>query len=51
MSRLYVSEYEDNGMKKWGLFYDDERGIQHLSEDFKKVSFDTVIDAKNKLRL
>lgn len=50
MFRIYVSGFEDNGLKKWGLFYEDKKGIkQHLSEDFRKIVFDTETEAKEKL--
>ena len=38
MFKVYVSAFEDNGIKKWGLFYKDKKGnIQHLTEDFKPL--------------
>lgn len=50
MTEVYVSEFEDNRMMKWGLFYEDKRGNkQHLMEDFKQVVFDTEEEAKAKL--
>lgn len=50
MFRVYVSEFMDKGIKKWGLFYEDKRGNrQHLTEDFKHLVFDTETDAKAKL--
>ena len=51
MSKLYISQFTDNGVKKWGLFYEDAKGLQHLTEDFKKVSFETEEDAKARLYL
>ncbi len=49
MSELYVSSYKDDGITKWGLFYEDEKGLQHLTEDFNPVAFDTEDQAKTKL--
>jgi len=50
MSKVYMSELEDEGQKKYGLFYEDKRGIkQHLTEDFKEIVFDTEAEAKKKL--
>ena len=52
MSELKVSSFSDNGIQKWGLFYEDTRGItQHLTLDFKPVAFDTEDQAKAKLEL
>ena len=51
MSLLYVSSFEENAKTRWGIFYVDSKGIQHLSEDFKNVSFDTEDEAKSKLLL
>ena len=47
MSLLYVSSFEENAKTRWGIFYVDSKGIQHLSEDFKNVSFDTEDEAKS----
>ena len=50
MFRVHVSPFEENGIKKWGLFYEDKKGNkQHLTEDFKQLVFDTEADAKAKL--
>ncbi len=49
MSVLFVSSFEDAGIKKWGLFYEDTKGSHHLTEDFKPVVFDTEDPAKAKL--
>ena len=51
MFKLYVSTFEDEGMLKWGLFYEDARGIQQLTEDFKPISYDTEEAAKHKLEV
>ncbi len=46
MSLLYISVFEIDGAKKWGLFYKDEKGkINELSEDFKQVVFDSESEA------
>lgn len=50
MSGLYVSSFEENGIVKWGIFYADSKGVQHLSEDFKPVEFITKDEADTKLR-
>ena len=50
MFKVYVSAFEGNGIKKWGLFYKDKKGnIQHLTEDFKQLVYDTEAEAKAKL--
>ena len=50
MSKVYILAIEDNGIKKWGLFYEDKKGNkQHLTEDFKQLVFDTEAEAKEKL--
>lgn len=50
MSVLYVSSILENGIQKWGLFYEDKKGItKHLTEDFKKIIFDTEKEANIKL--
>lgn len=50
MFRVYVSSFEDNGIKKWGLFYEDKKGNRkHLTENFKPLVFDTETEAKAKL--
>ena len=52
MAKLFVSTFKDDGIQKWGLFYEDTKGItQHLTEDFKPVAFDTEDQAKAKLEL
>lgn len=51
MALLYVSSFDDSGIKKWGIFYEDSKGIHHLTEDFKKVAFETEEDAKTRLVL
>ena len=52
MSKLKVASFSVNGIQKWGLFYEDTKGItQHLTEDFKPVAFDTEDQAKAKLEL
>lgn len=50
MFKVYVSTCEDNGIAKWGLFYEDKKDRkQHLTEDFKPLVFDTEAEAKKKL--
>ena len=50
MTKVHVTEFEDNGIKKWGLFYGNKNGDkQHLTEDFKHIVFDTETEAKAKL--
>ena len=49
MSKLYVSTFVDGGAMKWGLFYEDDKGIHHLTEDFKPTSFETENAASQKL--
>ena len=50
MSKIYVSSFNDNGITRWGLFYENSKGIQHLTEDFKKLSFESEDAAKAKLK-
>ena len=49
ISRLRVESFEENGITKWGLFYDEDGDKKHLTEDFKQVSFALEKDAKTKL--
>ncbi len=50
MSNLYRACFINNGIKRWGLFYDDSKGVkQALYEDFKQVFFDNEMDAEDKL--
>lgn len=50
MTKVFVSEFEENGIKKWGLFYEDNRGTrQHLTESFKQITFETENEAREKL--
>ena len=50
MSKITVSEFTDNGITSWGLFYNDARGVRrHLTEDFKPLVFKTERAAREKL--
>ncbi|MCR5290867.1 MAG: hypothetical protein K6E51_12825 [Treponema sp.] len=50
MSKVYISLFNDNGIAKWGLFYENSQGkTQHLEEDFKKLVFDSEAEANEKL--
>lgn len=49
MSKLYVLSYEENKITKWGLFYDDEQGQHHLTENFKLLIFNTKDEAEARL--
>ena len=50
MTKVQVSVFEDNGIKKWGLFYEDKNGNkQHLTEDFKHIVYETEAEASAKL--
>ena len=50
MSAIYLMEFENNSIKHYGLFYDDEKGNrQPLYEDFKQVSFESETEARKKL--
>ena len=50
MSKVFVSEFEENGRTRWGLFYEDRKGArQHLTESFKSLTFDTEAEAQKKL--
>ena len=52
MGRIYISSCNDSEMEKWGLFYDNSRGVaQHLTEDFKDLIFDSKSEAETKLEL
>ncbi|MBQ1316450.1 MAG: hypothetical protein IIY46_03095 [Lachnospiraceae bacterium] len=51
MADLYTAPFEDNGAKRWGLFYEDAGGRRHLTEDFRSLAFDTAEEAEHKLRL
>ena len=50
MTNLYISSYLIDDSNRWGLFYEDEKGIRQLTEDFKPVAFDTEDLAKEKLK-
>ncbi len=51
MSKIHIEKIEDNGITKWGLFYTDTRGkLQHLTEDFKPLVFETESAAQARLR-
>ena len=50
MSEVYISEFIENGIKRWGLFYKNGKGIrQYLTEDFKPLIFESENAAQNKL--
>ena len=50
MSKVFISEFEENGITRWGLFYEDTRGVrQHLTEDFKPLDFESQYLAQKKL--
>ena len=50
MKDLYISEFEQNGEKRWGLFYGNDKGEDvALFEDFKQVFFETREEALAKL--
>ncbi len=51
MSRVFVSQYDDNGTPRWGLFYEDTKGRHTLTEDFKPLIFDEEDDAWDKLKM
>ena len=40
MSKIYTNSFEISGSTKWGLFFEDTKGIQILEEDFKPLIFD-----------
>ena len=46
-----MSSCENNGIIGWGLFYEDSKGIQQLTEDFKKLTFQTEEEARRKLEV
>ena len=50
MLDLYISEYDENGEKHWGLFYCTDKGEKKaLYEDFTQVVFETIGEAQAKL--
>ena len=49
MSKLYVLSFDENGILKWGLFYDDDNGRHLLDENFKPLVFFTQAEAEAKL--
>lgn len=52
MTKIYISAFYDNGIEKYGLFYEDPKGMrQPLIEDFKQVLFDSEKEAQDKLDL
>ncbi|SCX09612.1 hypothetical protein SAMN02910339_01368 [Lachnospiraceae bacterium YSD2013] len=51
MSNIYISSFDEDSLRKWGLFYDDIRGNrQKLTENFKHLAFDTEQEAKKRLK-
>lgn len=51
MSKLFVSEFDNNGIDNWGLFYEDDKGRHHLTEDFKPLVYDAEEEAQKKLEM
>ena len=50
MSKVFISAFDENGITRWGLFYEDARGVrQHLTEDFQPLVFDAESEARRKL--
>ena len=49
MSKVYTASFDENGITRWGLFYDDNGQIRHLSEDFRPLIFNTEEEAESKL--
>lgn len=49
MSKINISSFFDNGIKKWELRYENEKGMQHLTEDFKPLVFNNEEEAQKKL--
>lgn len=50
MSKIYVSEFEQDGVTLYGLFYDDHKGERHPhEEDWKHVTFESEDEANAKL--
>ncbi len=49
MSKIYIEKLDEKAFTGWGLFYEDNKGIYHLTEDFKTVVFDTEEMAKARL--
>lgn len=49
MSKIHISSFFDNGIEKCGLFYENEKGIQHLTENFKPLVFNNAEEAQKKL--
>ncbi len=50
MSLLYIRVFNDSGATKYGLFYENGKGIEEpLIEDFKQVGFESEVEAKAKL--
>lgn len=46
MSKIYIEKLDEKAFTGWGLFYEDNKGVQHLTEDFKTVVFETEEMAK-----
>ena len=50
MSKIYVSEFEQDDVTLYGLFYDDHKGERHPhEEDWKHVTFESEDEANAKL--
>ena len=49
MPKVYVSEYDDNGVARFALYADNGDKSELLQEDWKPVLFDTEEEAATKL--
>ena len=47
--RLYISSFEDNGTKQYGLYIDNNGKQETYTENWKPVVFDNETDAQAKL--
>lgn len=50
MTNLHIESFEDNEIQRWGIFYDDDKGIHRaLTEDFEPIVYENVNEAQSKL--
>ncbi len=50
MTNLHIESFDDNGILRWGIFYDDDKGVHRaLKEDFKSLVYESADRVQIKL--
>ena len=50
MTNLHIESFNENGIQKWGIFYDDDKGIHRtLTENFKALVYESIDNAQIRL--